>query len=317
MSMVTFRCRHFGCPKTTAKRDVRVIPFSPKTLRVSFNEGDCISPDLGKFDTLLLESSNGQFLLDWKSYLEESPAPPPPAVSFTSPGATKTGSEPDPTPEERERDSEIGLERLGQMWGIRETGNFFTSFRSSDQPAAPPSLTALSPASPLVLPAASPLSPSASSPSSGLPVLRYSVQELLQIALDASDDAVATELFDLGRADAFRWLALEAMRDRVGESDGSGVRCRSAGFGKSKELREDKSEVTRVTKDGIMEIEKVELASEMFSIAQVLEPVGANNLVTGEAELNVSALDKKGVDAAEAAGSDTARVVIHKTLTHS
>ncbi|PHJ23925.1 patatin family protein [Cystoisospora suis] len=46
------------------------------------------------------------------------------------------------------------------------------------------------------------------------PLLRLccSTQELLQIALEASPDATLRELFDVGRADAYRWLVLEYIR---------------------------------------------------------------------------------------------------------
>ncbi|PFH32428.1 hypothetical protein BESB_017460 [Besnoitia besnoiti] len=46
------------------------------------------------------------------------------------------------------------------------------------------------------------------------PLLRLccSTQELLQIALEASPATTLRELFDVGRADAFRWLVLEYMR---------------------------------------------------------------------------------------------------------
>lgn len=178
--------RNFGCPRTSAARDVRVLPFTPTSVRMTFPEGNCISPELAQYDVFLDYATNGKFTQDLLEYLRDRPAPHAAENSDDADALQRSivenelddiesrvleqeGNEAVQTPE-----PEMAPKRLAEMWGIQETG-----------PVVPESVSTV------------------------VPVLKHSVHQLLRMALDATTDETIRELYDIGRADAYRWVQLE------------------------------------------------------------------------------------------------------------
>eukprot|EP00923_Selenidium_pygospionis_P011153 GHVN01019362.1.p1 GENE.GHVN01019362.1~~GHVN01019362.1.p1 ORF type:complete len:950 (+),score=235.94 GHVN01019362.1:1651-4500(+) len=61
------RRKHFGCPKTASRRNIRVSPFTPKDVMMVVPETDCISPDLQ-----LLDDQMYRYITDFNCCLTKS-----------------------------------------------------------------------------------------------------------------------------------------------------------------------------------------------------------------------------------------------------
>lgn len=179
--------RTFGCPKTGAKRDICVLPFSAKTVRIAVHENDCISPDLQQYDLVLLKE-NG-FARVYHEYVASRPT----SQLHSSSSAAEIDSDSSwKTDDKRFEANDAAVQKLAEMWGIKNlnappagVGSSASRHRLADVQKV-----------------------------TELPTLQYSIRTLLKVALDAAPDDVLLHLFDVGRADAYRWLSLETFRAR-------------------------------------------------------------------------------------------------------
>lgn len=70
----------FGCPKTEAERTIKVSPFLASVVRMSYIQGDIISPDLQQFDDLLAPYSADFDDVLTRSMIRFGEGPPRPSV---------------------------------------------------------------------------------------------------------------------------------------------------------------------------------------------------------------------------------------------
>lgn len=191
--------RTFGCPKTGAERDICVLPFSARTVRIAVLEKNCISPDLQMYDPLLYRLNSADYVRVYQQYINSRPSPFPHSTGLVR---DSTKHDPENTQNQDEARvletgaSDAAVQKLAEMWGIRDINAPFAGLvsTSSESPEF----------------ASDPSGSTGDTPR--LPTLHYSIRMLLKVALDAAPDDVLVHLFDVGRADAYRWLSMEALR---------------------------------------------------------------------------------------------------------
>lgn len=225
----------FGCPPTGADRDIRVLPFTPKQVNAHFKDGDHISPDLQKFDTLLNEKTNGLFEKQVNYYFEKRPLPQLSVMqrlasksSFTDRSSKHwtflhgdwaatssqptrmlhtyfTGDQSSPPYDDQsspydETQSDDALDKL-PTFPVQDDESSKTSLEQAHTQPTPKR-------------EGSPPTSSTSQPAEDkkwLKQIKWTRRQLLELALHAAPtDIEVLELFDLGRCDALRWIALES-----------------------------------------------------------------------------------------------------------
>ncbi|KAJ1607597.1 patatin like esterase [Cryptosporidium canis] len=185
----TFKCRgkpcvdgyfavgrgELGCLPTNAVRTVKVCPLPSAGSSMKSNRSDVISPHIQAYDWILFGSDKDKSGIDFTDTREWIRNIRPPAVDPITQGESIQSN----SPGQMERGMNItkGLESA-------ELRDVFDSsyINNNPNPNAPP-------------------------------LMKYSNNELLRIAVDPPSTKVAWELFYIGRGDALRWVMIDRIRE--------------------------------------------------------------------------------------------------------
>eukprot|EP00917_Polyrhabdina_sp_WS-2016_P005965 GHVP01013284.1.p1 GENE.GHVP01013284.1~~GHVP01013284.1.p1 ORF type:complete len:527 (+),score=107.45 GHVP01013284.1:32-1582(+) len=224
--------KYFGCPPAgKGVTTIRVLPFRADQMRMKRSPGEFIAPDLQDKDYEL--HANGS-LEKLKKYLELNPVTkwslthvalkmPPEIVEYFK-QIHPNDCEEDSSKDEVEDEFESPPNDRKNSLQLSEFSKRFSDGNISVSDQSLPSGTVdakskfqlpieMNPFAMLINKKNQPPPRDESVPPlPGVPTLKWSPWELLRIALDPSDDLVLDELFELGRADSFRWCQLRELQ---------------------------------------------------------------------------------------------------------